>query len=432
MRIAQIDANGSRGLSGFLIAWIVFGTGMVVNFFLTANPYAANHGGKVAAGAEVFSEKFVLHLGVLLALGIGAAACVRVRHIPLELILGALVITAWVVFTGDMSDALRLYPAGYCYTLLSFIGVAFVAYIDEKQMRSMNGKIFVWLLIILYIIAFVLALLRPTVWGWIPFTFSREERGGIPLATLLALPPLLTTSIVSFSGSRNLIAAVVIVFIVIVESSIMTRTTIMLLVTPLLIAVIFYFLRSFSVRSMQIVFRRFAFAGYLFALFAVIYGIYWGLSQDDLEEFVNRRWPLWTWHFELFVDNMAYGAGMFPVVRLGNYDGLAKTEIGVLAVFSQYGAVVGMLQVFIVLRALKRGISSWLDNRATEMSRFCGIVVITMIPLWLFDSCWRILAAQDLLFWYSVFFLGLVRHRQPFVWSEDCRMRRFFSGGGGA
>lgn len=431
MKLAEMDSSGKPRLPGVLIIWALFSAGMVANFFLTANPYAALHSGQVALLAEDHSTGWVLHVGILMALSIGTAVLVRTRRVPQVFVLGVLVIVPWVVLSGVISTAIWSFPASYGFTLLSFTGVAIVAYTDKTRMRSVKGKTFIWLVISLYLIGMVLALLRPDVWGSIPFEFSRVERGEITLASITSLSLLLTTSFVSFPRGRNILTGVVIGLIAIVEFSFLTRSTIMVITVPLAMAVVFYILRSIADRSARNVIQRLTFAGYLVGLCAVVFGIYWSLSQDELVIFLNHRWSLWIWHLEMFRDNILFGVGVFPTARFTDYVGRATSEIGVLAVFSQYGVVVGTLQVFLVLKAVKRGIDFWLDSRATEMTRFCGMVVIVMFPHWLFQGSWRIIASADLLFWYSVFFLSFVKYSRFDGAMDGLRTRLLYGETGG-
>ncbi len=131
------------------------------------------------------------------------------------------------------------------------------------------------------------------------------------------------------------------------------------------------------------------------------------VTQADLAEFLTGRLSLWEWHWRVFLDRPLFGAGVFPLERLGGYAGRARTEIGLLAAFSQFGVGFGILQVVVVTRGVFRGFSGMLEVGVRGMWGFCALVIPTMLPVWLFGGGWRILGAYEFVFWYSVAYVNL-------------------------
>ena len=114
-----------------------------------------------------------------------------------------------------------------------------------------------------------------------------------------------------------------------------------------------------------------------------------------------------------------FGIGVFPIERISGYTGVATSEIGILAAFSQYGLVIGGLQVALVLKAIKVGVDVLLERNASDFSKFASLVVLTLSPIWVFEAYWRIGQADGLVFWYCVFYLAFIATPRWTVGTEE-------------
>jgi len=394
---------------GFSILFGLFCLAMGVNFFLTANPYAAHHSGGAARWMETHSSNWALHVGILMTSVVIITFIVIVRYLSLTSVSMFAVAGILIISSGIASSAIRIFPLSYGFNTFCFVGIGLIAFNDARKFRYFNGRRFITLVLLAYILGIILALVRPGIWGWIPFEFSRSFRGEVTFASIMALPLILTTGLVAFKQTRTLLFVLIIASLAIVEFSFSTRKTIWMIIFPVLVGIVFWGLnRSFIPNRKQKAITILVVFFYFFAFFISIYLVVRYFSQPELEAFLNARLPLWQFHWQLFLEKPLFGVGIFPTQRF-LYSGEAFSEIGLLATFSGYGLLFGFFQVFVVLRALKRSVAVLLYDSKSELAKFCGLVVITIIPWWFFGGCWRIINALDLLFWYSVFYLVFFR-----------------------
>lgn len=148
----------------------------------------------------------------------------------------------------------------------------------------------------------------------------------------------------------------------------------------------------------------------LLSLFVLVLGVALIVDYDTIDTFLNHRLALWSFHATTFLENPWFGAGAFAVSR-SNYDGVARSEVGVLSAFSQYGIGFGILQLAMILMAVKNAVVALLNSAESNDARLVATIVLTMFPLFLLETGTRILNSTHLLFWYSVFWL-LARPRR--------------------
>jgi len=397
---------------GFSVLFTVFSIGFLLNFFLTANPYSANHSGDAARWADVHSISWTLHVGMFMALAIMSALFLCGHRISMRgpALLYLWMIPVWMLASGVASTAIMIFPLTYAFIMFTFVGMAIVSSNDVKKTCTFNGRRFYQLVLILYTIGVFMAIVRPGIWGWVPFKFSRAVRGEITLASILALPLLLGTGFVAFRRSRTIVLGLVTMALAVVEFSFVTRRTIWLISFPFCIGTAFFVIREYLIpRRLRKVSVVFISGGAVFALLCISVGVVIVLGQDNLINFLNARLALWHWHWSLFLQEPFWGVGAFPLLRFSGYSGGADSEVGLLAAFSQFGIGFGIFQVILVSRSMVRSVSVWLYKMNNEFDKFAGLVVLTMIPIWVFGGSWRILNANDLVFWYCVFYMNFSR-----------------------
>lgn len=396
-------------LNGFLIVFFTFCLLMVTNFFLTANPYAARHSGGTAKWAAAYSTEWTLHVGILMILSMITAIVFKVRRLPIKPLIIFTVIGIWMLVSGFYSGALSQFPATYVFNIATFSAISIIAFNDTRQQKPFYGRPFFLVVLFLYFMGIILSLMKPGVWGWIPFSFSRVLRGEVVIASITSLPLLLTAGYVAFKETRTRMIFLIVVFLSIVEFSFMTRQTQWMIVFPFSIHLLFNVIQKWMQKKVTSkVITNLVFISYFSAFFVCIYLYLYFLSPDELEIFLSGRLGLWHWHWNLFMENPIWGVGVFPEQPY-YYRGEANSEIGLLAAFSQYGLPFGIFQLVVVIGATKRSIASLLDENSSQLTKLSGLIVITMFPIWLFGGSWRIINAQDLLFWYSTFHLFFLK-----------------------
>ena len=397
--------------NGFLILYLVFCLLMAVNFFVTENPYAARHSGGTARWAEAHSETWALHVGLLLITAAIVALLATVRKLPYKPMLKIFCIFLWLLISGFYTGALWKYPSSYFFIGLTFILVSLLAINDNRQSRIFEGKKLFYFIVFSYTVGVLLSFIKPGVYGWITFGFSRLIRGEVTVSEIFALPLILTISFITFDSVRKIKYFLIILVLSIIEISFFTRKTQWMLIFPF---VVFFVLLLFEgvlkkkVRSKLIVWV--VVLGYFASFFPAIYFYILHFDPYELEAFLNGRMPLWQWHYQLFLENPLFGSGIFPE-QPAFYTGSADSEIGLLAAFSQFGLPFGLFQIVIVAVAIKKGVFILIITQSREIEKFFSYIIMTMFPLWMLQNSWRILNAYDLLFWYGCFYLFFMNKR---------------------
>lgn len=414
--------NPPHKLPAFLVAWACFCAVTAVNFILTPNPYQAHHSGRAAPWATVQSEAWTLHVGVLLAISLAIPLSKGVLRQKKRALFLLSMIAIIVGLSSVASSSLEPYWESYLLVIFTFSAVTLIAAKDGAQRASFSGKRLLHVFIALYVFGILLSLARPGVWGWVPLEFSRQTRGEVTLASLIGLPLLISTAYASFKRARGIFVTVAVGLVFFIEWSFVTKKTIWMTVSPIFISFIFFLLREKMVPKGK---RRVAvlvlYLAFFFGAAALLSAVLLYVPEKELAEFLNHRMALWIFHWQTFLDNPFFGAGMFATLRLG-YDGVAQSEIGALATFSQFGVVFGGMQVALVSIAVFRSMESLMDREEEEYGRFVGLIVLTATPLYLLEDGSRIGNVYGLVFWYAVIFFVL-RRRVKFMQTVEDRIR---------
>jgi len=146
-------------------------------FFLTPNPYAALHSGGVALDALIHSESFAIQSNILTAASLLAASVYAFRSGP-ALPAFAIVFAFLLLLSGLATAVIFQRPQSYAFDAILMtmvIALARHGALSEIDGRTLR-KVFRYSFVIL-VAAIVLALLKPNVWGFLPFEFSRDSRG---------------------------------------------------------------------------------------------------------------------------------------------------------------------------------------------------------------------------------------------------------------
>jgi len=371
-----------------------------INFFLTPNPYAALHSGGVAYDALVRSESFAIQSNLMTMFALAVAYIYTFRNntvIPLA----PLLFVVFILASGLASGVIASRPVTYFYDAISFIVVAALARHDARGTVSDERlKVLFRLSVMTLLVAATLALLRPNIWGFLPFEFSRDSRGEATLAAmtgaLLLIPPL-ALSLRSIPSSER---AAAYIFTVVVVASTATRSLMMITLLPLIFFVAFhqkglarFFLTFFTITAVAVA-----------AWMAKDILILSSRHQSVVEATLTGRLDLWTYYWNAFWDAPILGNGSFLLERAWNYFGNAKSEIGLLKTAAEQGVIAAGLQLTAVLLACRSALLALRNQSSSGIEIFTGLLVLSMTPIFVLQDHARVLTVVDAFFWYSVFF----------------------------
>jgi hypothetical protein len=390
--------------SPFITVYYFLLFGLVVNFFITPNPYSAGHSGGAGRWAAVSSESWTLNTAVIMATALLIALALRVRAIHQESFYLSWFIALYLLINSVVTSGVSVNPMTYIYTAFSFCVVIILSKKEAVRSYGFNERFFLFLVLSLYLLSLALAIIRPGVWGWVPLEFGRETRGEMTLSKIAGLQLILLPAFLAFNRGKKSFIIILMSLLFFVEVSFNTRLTIYKFIAPVVLFFYASTLRKTS-RSQYISFSFvFLFLAFIFVYFLFYMG-YLSFNIRDIEDFTTGRAELWVFNFEVFLSNVLFGFGPNAQSILG-YAGSATSEIGVLAAFSHYGIFFGVFQVCVVVMSCRKAffiIST--RNEISRISIFFSLIILTYLPIWLFFSGWRILSIESFIFWYAVFHL---------------------------
>lgn len=385
----------------FLRLYLLFSVTMILDFFLTKNPYSALHSGRAAASSGIVSEAFLVSPAYLVAASLTLATLYS-RKVFLHP--GVLLAIALSLMSGIYNGVLLAHPVTYIYNSLTFMLTSSLAIATRKRSaRSSTGvwRVFLRLLTAALVVGLLLALAFPNRFGLVTFSFSRLERGEVVLWSVLGMYALYPAmSIIEFrrSGSARYIVLSLAMSAVIV--SVAYRAPAVISVLPFFVYAIFNrrFMPKLVIGGLTVV------SLLLFGRLIVDFlrGSPLGSSADP----TSGRAALWIYHWETFLSSPVFGAGPAFINRLGGYTGGALSEVGALSWFSENGFIFGCIMVSFVVRAVARGIKVLArGSLTTDLELLFALVVLSLVPN-LLQAHGRILNADDLIFWFGVFYLS--------------------------
>lgn len=407
----------SLNKSPFITAYYFLLLGLLVNFFITPNPFSAGHSGGAGKAASVSSESWSLNAAVIMAAALLVAFSLRARAIHQESFYLSWFLAVYLLINSVLTSGVIVNPTTYMYTAFSFCAVIILSKKEALEPHSSNERLFLFIVVFLYFLALVLAVIRPNVWGLVPFEFGRESRGEMTLSKVAGLQLILLPAFLAFNRGRKKFLILAISLLFIVETSFYTRLTVYKFIAPI---VLFYYasiLRKSSPAQSFFLSLVLIFLLSMF-LYLLFFMGYLNLNFQNIEEFTTGRMELWVFNFEVFRNNILFGFGPNAQSILG-YTGSANSEIGVLAAFSHYGIFFGGFQMFAVFHSCRKAVLMMsVRKKIRKTTFFFSLIVLTYFPIWLFFSGWRILNIESFVFWYAVFYL---------CFSDELRCRKLRS-----
>ncbi|MDR3368609.1 MAG: O-antigen ligase family protein [Rhodoferax sp.] len=295
-------------------------------------------------------------------------------------------------------------PAAYAYDIILTILVSNISYIDSKrELTNANLKKFLYFVLIITIAGIFMAILRPNIWGFLPISFSRTDRGEIITLGFTggaAVLPILAFIVKNISFSLRILILILSLGLTLSSGS---RTFLYFLISPALIYVFF----NTSGRK-RIYLSIFTFV----ILFLFLYDykdILLNTNERDLnttENSLNGRGILWLFYWNKFLESPFFGQGAFLLNTFSNsYAGEATSEIGVLKSAAEYGLLLASCQIIVVLLAVANSFKLLKTKNSNEIEIFASYYIILSFPYFIFESLSRINTSNAYFFWYLVFFI---------------------------
>ncbi|WP_070328414.1 hypothetical protein [Exiguobacterium aurantiacum] len=408
-KLSIVNIGGSkRGI--FFSFYFTYAFLMIVNFFLTPNPYAALHSGKAGYQSLVHSTSFFINPAIILLISLLIVWSIVDKKAIFDIRILLLISLMWI--SSLYNNLIVSSFTTLAYDSIVFLLVSIFALNLQKNKDGQNftfktlNKVLI-IITFIVILGFILTLLKPNVYGYLPFEFSRLSRGEVTLWNITSVFLIYTTlSIIAYRKFKIKVYLFISFFILIIIASTMTRSLILLTVLPFLIYVFFL--------SKPIVKALFVLLSILFISIIFKIGItnflMTGLDSAgnfSLEIFLNGRLELWSFHFNEFWKSPFLGNGV-GFMKESFYSADAVSEVGLLLFFSEKGLFYGLLISYFLLTALFRSIkilSGKSNSNSTDLQLFMAIIFLTMLPNFLQDYG-RILNIEDAIFWSALLFLN--------------------------
>ncbi|MGA4718865.1 O-antigen ligase family protein [Fictibacillus nanhaiensis] len=388
----------------FFRLYFLFIIMMVVNFFLTPNPYSALHSGKAGMDYHTVSDNFFIIPAYLVLFSLISLTLYTKR---LLLDYKTIIAMTFLLISGLITQELLNSPITYIYNFLSFVLIASIATTSHMSFNNIEikklNKIARYLTYFL-IIGVILAIVFPNKYGVLPFEFSRYARGEVTfwnITGVYTIYPIIAILLYRKNKTKKYIFLSFLMTIIVLSTA--TRSLVVLTLLPFAIMFLFY---------LKPVYKLMFFSFLLpFGLFfhERIFAFFTGANINYSYDITNGRLDLWMYHWRYFKENIFFGNGAFFMDRFGDYYGRADSEIGFLKWFSENGLFFGLILTVIVAKSILIAIKHLSKGRlATDIEVFFSLIVLSMLPN-IIQSYSRVINLDDMIFWFSVFFLNAYR-----------------------
>ncbi|WP_141502204.1 O-antigen ligase family protein [Paenibacillus luteus] len=388
-------------MNTFFKLYFAFVSMMILNFFLTANPFSALHSGKAGLNHNIISDKFFIVPAYLVLISL-IILLIYVNKIVLDY--KFTVAMCILLVSGLYTQGLFTNLVTYVYNFLTFSLVASLAltmYKLDDNDEIINLKKIANILTVFLFAGILLALMFPNRYGFLPFEFSRQSRGEVTLWNVTGIFTLYPTiAILAFRKYKIKYYIILSLIMTLIVLSTSTRAHVVITLLPFFIVILF---------NIKIIYKMILISFFVvFTLFfrENILVFIMGSNVNYSSDITNGRLELWQYHWEYILRNPLFGAGASFSERIGDYTGRAVSEIGALAWFSENGIIFGSILMLIIVTAAFRSVRLLLKGKnTTDIEMFFSLIMLSMFPN-LIQSYGRILSLEDMIFWFSVFFLN--------------------------
>jgi len=373
----------------------------VINFFISANPYAGFHGGNAGEDSGIYASSLYLNISGIMLMSLIVLTIFKKKY-KFKLYFTSLIYCLLLLLTGIFNDGLKTHLITYIYDVLVFILTFSIAGNDiVKGNNNYDINLLFKITFTLYIFGCIFAIINPNVWGYLPFEFSRETRGENTLAYLTGSMIILPVLIISNYKSNIFIRFFAFLILLIITLSTSTRTALIVIFFP----VIVYLLLQKNCTYLKRFWYVFIFLGVYLLKFLISFFIYdspiAGLSS--LEYSFSGRLELWDYLWNSLNNSPIIGSGAFLISKIDR-EIIAKSEVGLLVTAAEHGVIIALIKLYIVLVALYKSFRTIMNVSLNEYALFTSYITIVLFPFFLFQDYSRIMNISDFIFWYSVFY----------------------------
>jgi hypothetical protein len=271
--------------------------------------------------------------------------------------------------------------------------------------------------VVVWILGLATVILLPETSGFFHFAFSRELRSEITLWYMTGLyavfPCLCVVNIIKNSRISQVFWSFTFIAHLILTGMTARRTWLIQATIPVVLGVAFSRLSWRKLAAIAVLGVGFLGALYngLFNKLIEIFFLSTSASQISIEDASNGRASLWEYHLECFLRSPIWGNGVYMVDYNRDKESLtflkAESEIGVMSVFSEFGAMVGLAMVTISVVAFVRSfgfVKSALVSKDNAFSSFLALYYVTNYALFLVENNSSICNLESFVFWYAMMF----------------------------
>ncbi|MDO5689928.1 MAG: hypothetical protein Q4G61_06745 [Tissierellia bacterium] len=404
----------------FKLTYTIMSALMLLNFFLTPNPYSAFHSGRAATGADVISYKFFITPAFLVILTLLIIILLQRKLLICRI---TILYSVILIITGLINGGLLSSPITYIYNIIVWILLVSVvllqvhkdnqdALIDEKICARRTSEFsarFIGFLSFLLVLGFAIASFFPKKYGLLTYDFSRIVRGEVTLWSvfgLFTLFPVYSLYInYQFDKKRYLLISCI---IPIIALSVANRTDFILSILPFMI-----------ILSMRVV-RRFGTAVSLLVSIQILIIIIVSIRIISIDQSIDwaamstGRTNLWSTHWEVFISSPLIGIGPFDAQLYSNIRLMGNSEVGFLRWFSENGIFIGSFLVIILAIATKNSLKELVNGYNTSRYFIPSLIVLSLLPN-VVQSHGRILDIKDMLFWFNILYMYLSKFNSKYT-----------------
>ena len=204
----------------------------------------------------------------------------------------------WIVFSGIINLAIFEYTKSYFYDAIIPFFAASIAFHDFRGIYNPEKlRILFWGIFGFVLLGCILAFIKPQVWGYLPFAFSRVERGERgergenSLAFVSAAHIMLPAMALSISSLSKSLRLLIYLFMLVLSLSVMNRTYIFYSISPL---ILYVFFREKGIAKYILTFLVLG-ACYLGFLYLIDSFLLSSSKKSVLEASLTGRYELWEY-----------------------------------------------------------------------------------------------------------------------------------------
>jgi hypothetical protein len=383
----------------------------VLNFFLTKHPYMAMHN-PYGFGDDFF---FVLSTRIIGFAIVAYFVVCRYVFIDFRIVLICLV----CLISGVVTHRIESKFLTYVLLVVALVGTSSMGRHDALMDTARSGIIrsLSWSGLSTWMLGLATMALLPETSGVLFLALSRESRSEITLwhmAGLYAILPCLCLVNI-LKNPRYSKVIWILIFIAHLFFALITsrRMWIMQTTIPVILGIAFSrstLAKLMAILAMGCVFLA-AFYGGVFDKFIEIFLLATNGSQFSLEDASNGRATLWEYHIECFLRSPIWGNGAYVVDYNRDKESLtflkAESEIGVMSIYSEYGAVVGLAITAISLVAFFRAVmvlKAAVVAKGEAFLTFLAFFYVTNYGFFIIENNSAVSNLESFVFWYSMMF----------------------------